>query len=217
MKRYIIHVAFAVIMVGILVYTCLVCGSKSYYDKNYSENFIKSIKYIKDGDYVKSYENIKNSSNEEKEIIQTIFLCEFSKERDKYLKISSEIMSEADNIIDYLKYTYLYEKDTKYQENIDKIYANEYSKLFDLKNKLPKEIMFEDTYDLYDKYFELLESNKDTFKNFEYKARKENSNLSNTLDNVGNVLTELIELINDANGRHPSSLIPIEYAVLLEI
>lgn len=61
------------------------------------------------------------------------------------------------------------------KKNIDKIYENEYNKLFDVKSKLPKEIMFEDTQDLYDKYLELLEFDKDTFKNYEYKMIKTNS------------------------------------------
>ena len=112
MKKYIIHIIFAVIMISICIYTFLVCSSKSYYDKNYSENFIKSVNYIKDGNYVKSYEVIKNSSGEEKEIIQTIYLYEFLKETDKYLKISSEITDEINNIMDYILYPNLYDKNS---------------------------------------------------------------------------------------------------------
>ncbi len=217
MKKYIIHIVFAIIMISICIYTFLVCNSKSYYDKNYSENFIKSINYIKDGNYVKSYEVIKNSSSEEKEIIQTIYLYEFFKETDTYFNISSKIMDESENIIDYLLYPILYDKNTKYQENIDKIYADEYSKLFEIENKLPKEIMLTDTYNLYDTYIKLIETNKDTFKNFEYKALEKNSNFTDISNNIISILSELDELIKDAKGKYPSEFIPLEYMALLGI
>lgn len=217
MKKYIIHIVFAIIMISICIYTFLVCNSKSYYDKNYSENFIKSINYIKDGNYIKSYEVIKNSSSEEKEIIQTVYLYEFFKETDTYFNISSKIMDESENIIDYLLYPILYDKNTKYQENIDKIYADEYSKLFEIKNKLPKEIMFTDTYSLYDTYIKLIETNKDTFKNFEYKALEKNSNFTNISNNIISILSELDELIKNAKGKYPSEFIPLEYMTLLGI
>lgn len=217
MKKYIIHIIFAVIMISICIYTFLVCSSKSYYDKNYSENFIKSVNYIKDGNYVKSYEVIKNSSGEEKEIIQTIYLYEFLKETDKYLKISSEIMDEINNIMDYILYPDLYDKNSVYQKNIDKIYADEYNKLFEIKNKLPKEIMPEEMYDLYDTYIQLIEIDKDTFKNYEYNVFNKKANLSNSIENVKNKLDELLELLKDVKGKYPSEFIPFEYAVLLEI
>ena len=217
MKKYIIHIIFAVIMISICIYTFLVCSSKSYYDKNYSENLIKSVNYIKDGNYVKSYEVIKNSSDEEKEIIQTIYLYEFLKETDKYLKISSEITDEINNIMDYILYPNLYDKNSVYQKNIDKIYADEYNKLFEIKNKLPKEIMFEEVYDLYDTYIQLIEIDKDTFKNYEYNVFNKKTILSNSIENVKNKLYELLELIKDVKGKYPSEFIPFEYAVLLEI
>lgn len=217
MKKYIIHIIFAVIMISICIYTFLVCSSKSYYDKNYSENFIKSVNYIKDGNYVKSYEVIKNSSGEEKEIIQTIYLYEFLKETDKYLKISSEITDEINNIMDYILYPNLYDKNSVYQKNIDKIYADEYNKLFEIKNKLPKEIMLEEVYDLYDTYIQLIEIDKDTFKNYEYNVFNKKTILSNSIENVKNKLYELLELIKDVKGKYPSEFIPFEYAVLLEI
>lgn len=217
MKKYIIHIIFAVIMISICIYTFLVCSSKSYYDKNYSENLIKSVNYIKDGNYVKSYEVIKNSSGEEKEIIQTIYLYEFLKETDKYLKISSEITDEINNIMDYILYPNLYDKNSVYQKNIDKIYADEYNKLFEIKNKLPKEIMLEEVYDLYDTYIQLIEIDKDTFKNYEYNVFNKKTILSNSIENVKNKLYELLELIKDVKGKYPSEFIPFEYAVLLEI
>lgn len=217
MKKYIIHIIFAVIMISICIYTFLVCSSKSYYDKNYSENFIKSVNYIKDGNYVKSYEVIKNSSGEEKEIIQTIYLYEFLKETDKYLKISSEITDEINNIMDYILYPNLYDKNSVYQKNIDKIYADEYNKLFEIKNKLPKEIMLAKVYDLYDTYIQLIEIDKDTFKNYEYNVFNKKTILSNSIENVKNKLYELLELIKDVKGKYPSEFIPFEYAVLLEI
>ncbi len=217
MKKYIIHIIFAVIMISICIYTFLVCSSKSYYDKNYSENFIKSVNYIKDGNYVKSYEVIKNSSGEEKEIIQTIYLYEFLKETDKYLKISSEITDEINNIMDYILYPNLYDKNSVYQKNIDKIYADEYNKLFEIKNKLPKEIMLEEVYDLYDTYIQLIEIDKDTFKNYEYNVFNKKTILSNSIENVKNKLYELLDLIKDVKGKYPSEFIPFEYAVLLEI
>ena len=204
-------------MISICIYTFLVCSSKSYYDKNYSENFIKSVNYIKDGNYVKSYEVIKNSSGEEKEIIQTIYLYEFLKETDKYLKISSEITDEINNIMDYILYPNLYDKNSVYQKNIDKIYADEYNKLFEIKNKLPKEIMLEEVYDLYDTYIQLIEIDKDTFKNYEYNVFNKKTILSNSIENVKNKLYELLELIKDVKGKYPSEFIPFEYAVLLEI
>lgn len=217
MKKYIIHIIFAVIMISICIYTFLVCSSKSYYDKNYSESLIKSVNYIKDGNYVKSYEVIKNSSGEEKEIIQTIYLYEFLKETDKYLKISSEITDEINNIMDYILYPNLYDKNSVYQKNIDKIYADEYNKLFEIKNKLPKEIMLEEVYDLYDTYIQLIEIDKDTFKNYEYNVFNKKTILSNSIENVKNKLYELLELIKDVKGKYPSEFIPFEYAVLLEI
>lgn len=217
MKKYIIHIIFVVIMISICIYTFLVCSSKSYYDKNYSEKFIKSVNYIKDGNYVKSYEVIKNSSDEEKEIIQTIYLYEFLKETDKYLKISSEITDEINNIMDYILYPNLYDKNSVYQKNIDKIYADEYNKLFEIKNKLPKEIMLEEVYDLYDTYIQLIEIDKDTFKNYEYNVFNKKTILSNSIENVKNKLYELLELIKDVKGKYPSEFIPFEYAVLLEI
>lgn len=56
--------------------------------------------------------------------------------------------------MDYILYPNLYDKNSVYQKNIDKIYADEYNKLFEIKNKLPKEIMLEEVYDLYDTYIQ---------------------------------------------------------------
>lgn len=217
MKKYIKHIVFIFLMIIISVYTCYNLNSKTHYDKNYSKDFINAIESIRAENYNKSYEIIKNSSNEEKELIQTILLYKFLNEIDSYTSINEKINDEAENIIDYLTYTYLYERNTIYQKNIDEIYANEYNKLFDAKSKLPKEIMFEDVYDLYDKYFELIELDKDTFKNFEYKIKKNKSNLTKLIGSISEKLVEIVDLLKEVKGRHPSSSIPEEYMYLLNL
>lgn len=219
MKKYIKHIVFILFMMAISIYTYYNYNynSKSYYDENYSKSFIKAVDYIKNEDYSKSYETIKDSSKKEKELVQTILLYKLVDEIDSYTVVKKKIREEAENITDYLTYTYLYDRDTKYQKNIDKIYENEYNKLFDVKSKLPKEIMFEDTQDLYDKYLELLELDKDTFKNLEYKIIKTNSKLVKTLKDVSAKITEIINLEEEAMGRYPSSTIPEEYMYLLNL
>lgn len=119
--------------------------------------------------------------------------------------------------MDYILYPNLYDKNSVYQKNIDKIYADEYNKLFEIKNKLPKEIMLEEVYDLYDTCIQLIEIDKDTFKNYEYNVFNKKTILSNSIENVKNKLYELLELIKDVKGKYPSEFIPFEYAVLLEI
>lgn len=92
MKKYIKHIVFILFMMAISIYTYYNYNynSKSYYDENYSKSFIKAIDYIKNEDYSKSYETIKDSSKKEKELVQIILLYKLVDEIDSYTVVKKK-------------------------------------------------------------------------------------------------------------------------------
>ena len=182
-----------------------------------SKEFINSIKYIQDGKYIKAYNNIKNGDKKEVEIIQIIILNIFSKEFDKSADIVKKIGEEADNITDYLTYTYIYSKDDKYQQNIDKLYDDEYQKLYDVKDKISQDIIPNDALTYYNLYFEYLDLANGMFKNYEYNLINNKDNLINRIQNVSSKLSELQKEYETITGKYPLDSVPEEYRVLLEL
>lgn len=195
----------------------LVYNNKSPLGEKKSESFIKSINYLKDENYIEAYNNIKNSSKEEIDIIQTIILYRFIKQVDLMSELNEKITDEIDNIIDYLNYPFLYSKNPKYQQNIDKIYDEEYPKLFELKTKMPSEIFFNDSIDYYNLYFECLELNNGLFKNVEYKALNNKQEFLNNIESMQKKLSELLSASIQIGGKHPENVIPEEYKLLFDI
>ena len=148
-------------------------------------------------------------------MIQTILLNVFADKTTSAFDIATEITDEADHITDYLTYTFLYSKDSKYQANIDKIYAEKYPPLYDLKKQIPKEILFDDVSEMYDLYFEYVEKSDGLFKNAEYKILHDNSNFSKTVTSMADILTKYSDECEKATGNHPLTAVPDEYIILL--
>lgn len=212
--KIIITSVICILIVGIGV--LLVVDNNSFGEKR-SKTFVKSIQYIQDKNYVEAYNNIKNGKQEEKELVQTIILYKFMDELDKYTEISDKLSEEAEHITDYLTYTYLYSKNPIYQKNINKIYANEYPKLYDVKEKIPKDIMFEDTHKFYDTYIEILELTDGLYKNCEKKILNNNEEYVAQIKEVANKLLEYSEEFDVVAGKYPLSSISEEYIILLEL
>ena len=164
--KIIISSVLCLLIIGVGIFS--IYNNTSSLGEQKSKEFIKSINLLKNENYIEAYNNIKNSSNEEKDIIQTIILYKFGEQIDLVTDINKRITEQMEHITDYLTYTYLYSKDTKYQKEIDKIYDEEYPKLYDIKTKIPLEIMFDDTKTYYNLYFEYLDLNNGIFKNCEY-------------------------------------------------
>lgn len=192
-------------------------GTNTSENKKYSKEFINAIDYIKNEEYIKAYDEINNSNEKEKEIIQTILLNKLIKEIDKNKEISEKLNEEAKNITDYLTYTSLYSKDDKYQQNIDKIYDEEFSKLYDIKTKITSNIMFSDSIEYYNSYFELLDLENGVFKNYEYNILNDKDNLLNRLNSIETKLNNLTDEYNKVIEKHPISIIPEEYLILLDL
>lgn len=205
-------ICILIVSIGVL----LVVDNNSFGEKR-SKTFVKSIQYIQDENYVEAYNNIKNGKQEEKELVQTIILYKFMDELDKYTEISDKLSEEAEHITDYLTYTYLYSKNPIYQKNINKIYANEYPELYDVKEKIPKDIMFEDTHKFYDTYIEILELTDGLYKNCEKKILNNNEEYVAQIKEVANKLLEYSEEFDVVAGKYPLSSIPEEYIILLEL
>ena len=195
----------------------LVYNNQSSPGEKKSQNFIKSINYLKEENYIEAYNNIKDSSDEEFNIIQTIILYKFIEQINLTMELNEKIYDEADNILDYLIYTYTYSKNPVYQQNIDKIYDEEYPIFFELKNKIPEEIFFQDSIDYYNLYFEYLNLNNGLFKNYEYNVLYNKQEILNKIADVKNKLNEMVETAKETIGKHPLSVIPEEYKLLFDI
>lgn len=183
-----------------------------------SKQFINAISYIQEEKYENAYKEIKKSSNKnEIEIIQTIFLYKFGDEFEKNTEIVNKISDETEHINDYLTYTYLYSKDDSYQQKIDKIYNEEYSKLYDIKDKMPVDIMFDDTKEFYKTYFEYLDLANGLFKNYEYNVINNQQGLLNKVTEVDTKLKDLSDKYDKLVEKHPSTIIPEEYLILLDM
>ena len=212
--KIIITSVICILIVGIGV--LLVVGNNSFGEKR-SKTFMKSIQYIQDENYVEAYNNIKNGKREEKELVQTIILYKFTDELDKYTEISDKLNEESEHITDYLTYTYLYSKNPIYQKNINKIYSDKYPELYEVKEKIPKDIMFEDTHKFYDTYIEILELTDGLYKNCEKKILNNNEEYVAQIKEVANKLLEYSEEVDVVAGKYPLSSIPEEYIILLEL
>ena len=212
--KIIITSVICILIVGIGV--LLVVDNNSFGEKR-SKTFVKSIQYIQDKNYVEAYNNIKNGKQEEKELVQTIILYKFMDELDKYTEISDKLSEEAEHITDYLTYTYLYSKNPIYQKNINKIYSDKYPELYEVKEKIPKDIMFEDTHKFYDTYIEILELTDGLYKNCEKKILNNNEEYVAQIKEVANKLLEYSEEFDVVAGKYPLSSISEEYIILLEL
>lgn len=215
-KKIIITAIICLIIAGLGAFIIFKESSTDSSNKE-SKEFIKAIDDIQNNNYVEAYNEIKDGNAEEKNIIQTIFLCKFSNQIDDITNIANEINDEFKHITNYLKYTYLYSKNTKYQANIDKIYAEKYPALYAVKEQMPKEIMFNDITEMYDLYFEYVEKSDGLFKNSENKLLNDNTNFSNEVTEVSEILTKYEEAYNEAIGNHPLEAIPSEYVILLDL
>lgn len=209
-----IILSLLIIFIGIF----FIINNISPVGEKYSKEFIKSISYIKEENYIEAYNTIKNGNNDEKNIIQTIILHMFINQFYTTTDIIEKVGDEAENITDYMTYTYLYEKDPIYQQNIDKIYAEEYQPLFETKEKIPIDILFEDCNTYYNLYFEYLNLNNGLFSNYEYNIINNKDELLNKLTNtLPAKLNELTDEYEKIAGPHPISAIPEEYKLLLDI
>lgn len=209
-----IILSLLIIFIGIF----FIINNISPVGEKYSKEFIKSISYIKEENYIEAYNTIKNGNNDEKNIIQTIILHMFINQFYTTTDIIEKVGDEAENITDYMTYTYLYEKDPIYQQNIDKIYAEEYQPLFETKEKIPIDILFEDCNTYYNLYFEYLNLNNGLFSNYEYNIINNKDELLNKLTNtLPAKLNELTDEYEKIAGLHPISAIPEEYKLLLDI
>lgn len=209
-----IILSLLIIFIGIF----FIINNISPVGEKYSKEFIKSISYIKEENYIEAYNTIKNGNNDEKNIIQTIILHMFINQFYTTTDIIEKVGDEAENITDYMTYTYLYEKDPIYQQNIDKIYAEEYQPLFETKEKIPIDILFEDCNTYYNLYFEYLNLNNGLFSNYEYNIINKKDELLNKLTNtLPAKLNELTDEYEKIAGLHPISAIPEEYKLLLDI
>lgn len=214
-KKVKIIISSVLCLIIIVIGVFLVYNNNSTLEENRSKKFIKSINYIKDENYIEAYNTIKNSAKEEVDIIQTIILYKFSEQLEISTKLNEKINDEAEHITDYLTYIYIYSKDTSYQQKIDKIYDEEYSKLFEIKNKIPENIMFDDSINYYNLYFEYLNMDNGIFKNYEYNILNDKNNLLLRLEKLEAKLKEMNEEYKTVVGIHPKSTIPEEYLYLL--
>lgn len=212
--KVIITGVICLLIIGIGLFATFSGNNKS---DRHSKQFIESIKYIQDENYIKAYNNIKNSNKEERDIIQTIIMVVFTNEFDKYTDIEDKLTKEAENITDYLTYTYLYQKDDKYQQNINRIYDEEFSKLYDIKNKIPRDIMFEDTVSYYDLYLKHLDLANGIFRDYEHKVINEKDSTLNKINNITDSLSKITDEYESIIGKHPMELIPEEYRILLNL
>lgn len=211
--KIIITSVLCLIIIGIG--TFLIYNNHSDLGKQKSKEFIKSINYIKDENYIEAYNTIKNSDKEEIDIIQTIILYKFCDQMSAHTKVINEIAEEVDHIRDYLTYPYLYSKDSSYQRKINKIYDTEYSKLYEIRTKIPESIMFDDSVNFYNKYFEVLDLGNGAFKNYEYNIiHNQEKNLAK-VNKIETKLNEMKEEYEKVVGIHPESEIPEEYSYLL--
>lgn len=213
--KIIVSIIFSILIIGIGVF--LIYNNKPSLPERKSKEFIKSINYLKEQNYIEAYNTIKNSNKEEINIIQTIILYEFCNQLEIVTDLNEKIYDEAKNITNYLTYTYLYSKDSSYQKKIDKIYDEEYSKLFEIKNKIPENIMFDDSIKYYNLYFEYLDLNNGTFKKYEYNLLNNRDNLVAKIQKIQKKLDELTEEYKRVLGMYPTSEIPEEYQYLFDL
>ena len=216
-KKIKIFISCVLCLVIVSIGTFIIYNNKTSLEENKSKDFIKSINYLKNDNYIEAYNTIKNSDKEEINIIQTIILHKFCSQLDIVLELDEKIIDEAEHITDYLTYTYLYSKDSSYQKKIDKIYDEEYSKLFEIKNKIPENIMFEDSIKYYNLYFEYLDLNNGTFKNYEYNILNNKNKLIEKFDKIQIKLEEIQEEYEKLIGMYPKSEIPEEYQYLFDL
>lgn len=182
-----------------------------------SREFIKAIGYLQDEEYVKAYNEVKDSDQSELEIIQTLILSRLGEEFDKNTEIAEKIYDEAENISDYLSYPSLYSRDDSYQQNIDKIYDKEFSKLYDIKEKIPVDIIFDDAKDFYNAYFEYLDLANGLFRNYESNIIDDRLGLLDRVTEVQNKLTEVSDEYTKILEKHPTDIVPEEYTILLDL
>lgn len=213
--KIIVSIILCVLIVGLGIF--YINSNTHTMGEKWSKSFIQSINYIKEGKYIDAYNNIKDGDKEEKNIIQTVILHKFGNQFDISMDINEKIGDEADHITDYLTYTYIYSKDPVYQQNIDKMYEEEYQPLFDIKEKIPKDILFDDCQNYYDLYFGYLNLFNGFFKNYEYKVLNQKNELLNKLDQIEEVTNELNTEYEKIIGLHPRSAIPEEYRLVLDI
>ena len=144
-------------------------------------------------------------------IIQTIIWQKFTSQIDEVVSLDNKIFENFNEIVNYLAYPRLYSKNPIYQQNIDKIYDEEYVKLLDMKNKIPKNILFEDCASYYDSYFQFLDIENGVFRDVENQALYNKSNLQARIIQITENLTQLSSELSKLKGQHPSSVIPEEY------
>ncbi len=213
--KIIITIVLSALIIGIGMF--FIYSNKQTLGNKKSKEFIKAISYIKEEKYVDAYNVIKNGNEEEKDMIQTILLYKFTEQFDIATDVVEKVSDEAENITNYLTYTFLYSKDPIYQQNVDKIYEEEYKPLFDIKNKIPKNILFEDCSKYYDLYFEYLNLDYGLFSNYEYNILNNKDELLNKLTNtIPNKLEELTSEYEKISGLHPLSAVQEEYLILFD-
>ena len=202
-----------IIIIGFVI----VINNKPKEGERSSKQLVKAINLIKNEDYKGAYNEVKNSSKKDLEIVQTIILYTLENELTKNEEIVQKISDEAENITDYLTYTYLYSKDDKYQQNIDKIYDEEYSKLYDIKNKITEDIMFNDAKDYYKYYFEYLDLGNGLFKNYESNILNDKDGLTSKLEQIQEKLDDLKKEGTKLDEKYTKDIIPEEYRIILNI
>ena len=90
--------------------------------------------------------------------------------------------------------------------------------MFETKEKIPIDILFEDCNTYYNLYFEYLNLNNGLFSNYEYNIINNKDELLNKLTNtLPAKLNELTDEYEKIAGLHPISAIPEEYKLLLDI
>lgn len=213
--KIIISIISCVLIVGVGGY--FIYNNNSQEGEKKSKEFIKAINYIEKERYVDAYNTIKKSDKNEIDIIQTIILDKFSNAVLSNIDVQDEINKEIENINDYIKYPSLYSKDSSYQQKIDKIYDEKYPKFYEIKTKIPSNIMFDDTLDFYNLYFEYLDLDNGLMKNYEYNVLNNKEELLNKINNIKDKLKKITDEYEKVAGLHPTTAIPEEYKLLLNI
>ncbi len=213
--KIIISIILCVLIVSVGGYS--IYSNSSQNGEKRSKEFIKAINYIEKEKYLDAYNTIKKSDKNEVDIIQTIILDKFSNIILLNIDIQNEINDEMEKINDYIKYPSLYSKDSSYQQNIDKIYDEKYPEFYEIKTKIPSNIMFDDTLDFYNLYFEYLDLDNGLMKNYEYNVLNNSEELLNKINNIKDKLEKITDEYEKVAGLHPTTAIPEEYKLLLDI
>lgn len=212
--KIIISIILCLIIIGLgifKVYHFYITKDDDAIAEKKSYDFIKALNYIQNENYIEAYNTVKDTNSTDLNIIQTIIWQKFTSQIDEVVSLDNKIFENFNEIVNYLAYPRLYSKNPIYQQNIDKIYDEEYVKLLDMKNKIPKNILFEDCASYYDSYFQFLDIENGVFRDVENQTLYNKSNLQARIIQITENLTQLSGELSKLKGQHPSSVIPEEY------